>query len=187
MDAAEGAEIACRAFEDFVAREQGNVFEFSDEKLAYLLMEHIMYFLETESGKKGVDIQSYASTITGAVVERKSGKAILLNLGDGTVFGTGLCGVRIILPPKRYSGNPCLTTTKDAYKAVEVKKVEIMMGEGLLLCTDGFMDVFNGEDTIRKSLEGSVKTYRWDELKKSLESIKNVDDCSYIVLIRDRN
>lgn len=185
-NAAEGAIIACKAFEDFIAREQGNIFRFSDKKLAYLLMEHILYFLETESGKQGLDLQNYASTIIGAVIEKKSGKSILFNLGDGTVFELGTYGMKICMPPKRHRGNPCLTTTKDAYKAVEIKRTDILMGEGLLLCTDGFTDIYNDGVATKKSLMGSIASRRWDELKESLKSIKHVDDCSYVVLIRDR-
>lgn len=186
-NSAEGAEIACRAFEDFISREQGNVFEFPDEKLAYLFMEHVMYFLETETGERGMNLQSYASTILGAAVERKSGRAFLLNLGDGTAFEVGTLGMKICVPPKRYRGCPCLTTTKDAYRLAEIRRAEIMVGEGLLLCTDGFTDVYNSRNTIRESLMESLSNYRWDELKKKLESINNMDDCSYVALIRNRD
>ena len=110
----------------------------------------------------------------------------MLNLGDGTAFELGAYGIKICMAPKRYRGNPCLTTTKEAYKAVEIKRTDILMGEGLLLCTDGFTAIYDANDTRKKTLTGFIVSHRWHELKESLESIKHVDDCSYVALIRDR-
>lgn len=184
--AGEGAEIACRAFVDLAAREQARLFGFSDRKLAYLLTEHILYFLEAETGKRGGALQDYASTITGAVMERKTGNAILVNLGDGAVYQAGAAFVTQLLPPVRFGGRPCLTTTKGAHQAMAVRRTGVLLGEGLFLCTDGLLEALRGERSRAARLLAAMESLRTETLRSILDAADTVDDCAWAAIIRDR-
>lgn len=175
----EGADIICRAFTSFVLSEQENIFIYSKEKLAYLLIEYLLYYLETETGKKGDAVQKYASTLVGAVVDKKNREAVIINLGDGAVFTFSSSEIIEQLRPKKIEGNPCLVTTKGSYKAVEIKRLEVRFGEGLFLCTDGFVDILEREsdDIDAKEL---IIYHNFSGLQMKLQHLNIMDDCSYI-------
>ena len=52
-----GAEKTLEALMDFVQREGEAVFSYGSPKLAYLLAEHILYYLELEAAAKQVDVR----------------------------------------------------------------------------------------------------------------------------------
>lgn len=177
----EGADIICRAFISFVLDEQENVFVYSKEKLAYLMIEYLLYCLEIETAKKGDAIQEYASTIAGVVVDRRNRKAVIINLGDGAVFTFSSSRMLEQLEPKRINGKPCLVTTKESYKAAEIKRLEVKFGEGLFLCTDGFIEILErrGKDLDAKEL---IVGYDFSRLQMKLQLHDTMDDCSYIAI-----
>lgn len=181
-----GAEIACRAVGDFLERESKNIFDFSDEKLSYLLVEHILYFLETETGKTGRELQKYASTMAAAYVEQKTGRTIAINLGDGAAFFTRGNEFQLCLPPRKFQENPCLTTTEDAYKAVEIKRLNLDFGDTLLLCTDEFLRVLETDLRQGGAMRDRIAAREFNQVGQILDAAAGKDDCSYIALTRTR-
>lgn len=182
----EGAELACKAVEDFVNCEGSNIFVFAPEKLAYLLIEYVLFYLETFMERYKEGIQEYASTLIAACIEKRTGKSILLNLGDGAVFS--LCGAEIKtqLSPKRFCGQPYLTTRKDAYKAVEVNTIELSLGNAVLLCTDGFISALNSDMQNHDRMRQAIREQEFHRLDAELEQVCETDDFAYIVVTRIR-
>lgn len=181
-----GAEIACGAVGDFLEREGKNIFHYPDEKLSYLLVEHILYFLETETGKTGQGLQSYASTVAAACVDQKTGRTVVVNLGDGATFFIHENAFQMLLPPRRFRGHPCLTTTADAYKAVEIKRIWLGPGDTLLLCTDGFLHILETDRIRGGTVRNRIAAGEFSEVEQLLEAAAEKDDCGYIAVTRIR-
>ncbi len=176
----EGARLACRAAADMIGQERENIFAFSPKKLAYLLTEHILYYLETfKCG--GEDIHEYGSTFAMACMEKKTGKTVMVNLGDGAVFKSGGGSLLCQMKPKRFYGDPCLTTTEGAYRAMEAGCCRLSLGEGIFICSDGALDQIKTESVLC-----TLKTGDTDTLKRVLEAADHFDDCSFIAFTRER-
>ena len=176
-----GAGLSCEAVKDFVKLEGSNLFHYPPAKTAYLLVEHILFFLERKAAMCNHDINEYASTLAFALVEKESGKTVLGNLGDGAVLLLAESGRKLLLTPKRHFGQPCLTTTGDAYKSLSLKQINLSLDDTLLLCTDGFL---HASWPFLKKLDGDVNIY--EQLDSALDLSCEQDDCSYIMVTRTR-
>ena len=113
----EGARLSCGAMAEVIKQEGSVFFNYPKEKIAYLLTEQILYCLECNKSD-ACDISEYGSTFALVFMEKKTGRTVLVNLGDGAIISVTENGFSYLLKPKRYRGNPCLTTTKGAGKAV---------------------------------------------------------------------
>ena len=124
----EGARLSCEAMAGVIKMEGSAFFNYPKEKIAYLLTEQILYYLEC-SKKEACDIREYGSTAALAYLEKKSGRTVLVNLGDGAVISVNEEGFSYLLKPKRYWGSPCLTTTKGAGKAIDIAVCTLRPGD----------------------------------------------------------
>jgi hypothetical protein len=166
--------------------EKENVFLYTPRKLSYLVMEHILYFIEMESFQNGTAVCDYASTIAFICVDNKSGKMITFSLGDGAIFHSSGPDVHTVAEPRRYYGNPGLTTTKDAYKYVEVQNLPISIGDSVLVCTDGFLHAMGYNDACRSVLQEAMLKQGLSELDILLNNTNKPDDIGYIHYTRTR-
>lgn len=178
----QGATCTCEAIKDFVKRERSNLLYYAPEKTAYLLMEHILYFLEKLADLQGHDVQEYAATFAFALIEKDSGRTVLGNLGDCVGFLLYEGGQTMILPMRRHGGQPCLTTTPDAYKAMVLKGTVLSMEDTVMLCTDGLI---HGAWSLIRDPRMDLRVY--EELDAALDASNEPDDCSYITVTRTRN
>ncbi len=170
-----GAKLACEAALNIIEREGHLFFHYPEEKIACLLTEHILYFLEYFKEKE-YPLEEYGSTFSMAFMDKRTGRTVLINLGDGAILLINRNGeVSWLLKQKRFFGNPCLTTTKKAFKAVDIKILDIVYGERLLLCSDGFLDQFKNEKVFSATAHFDPKI-----LNDELNNKTNMDDCSYI-------
>lgn len=176
----EGARLACEAAGQILAWEGADFFRSPPRRLAYLLTEQILYQIEQNKAPEE-PLQDYGSTLALAFLEKATGHAVLVNLGDGGILRLGTEKTVSLLPPGAYGGRPCLTTTIGAARAVEVQETRIGLGEGILLCSDGFLRVLH-----RKNVSEAWRTRNWEQLDRALRRSTPADDCSYITLIRDR-
>ena len=180
----EGAWLACDAVAEIIKRDGSGFFQYSEKKISYLLIEQILYWLETHI-EEGEDILEYGSTFLLAFIEKENGRMVLVNLGDGAVLSVNPTGVEYRIQPKQFQGKPCLTVTDGADEAMQVKVENLAFGERVLLGSDGFLEQLSDSkegNEIRKRLCGN-------DLKgvnKKLSEMENVDDCSYIVFTRER-
>lgn len=179
-----GAALACRAAADFARMEGAGLFEYEPEKLAYLLVEHVLYFLEQAGAGAGGRVSDYASTLAAAFLDTRTGKTVLFNLGDGAIFSLAGSEYRLQAAPRQYRGNPCVTTTKNAYRAAQVKHMELMLGGSLLLCTDGFLHAAGSLP--RDAVSKAVRERSYEALNALLDGTGERDDCSYLAVTRTR-
>ena len=176
----EGARLSCESMSKVIKQEGSEFFNYPKEKLAYLLTEHILYYLECNK-TEGCDIREYGSTFAMVFMEKKTGRTVLVNLGDGAIISVTESGFSYLLKPKRYRGNPCLTTTKGARKAIDRAVCNLALGDSILMCSDGFLDQMTKED-----IASLLNSYDIEGLKRNLSLIENEDDCSYISFTRER-
>ena len=176
----EGARLSCEAMADVIKQEGSAFFSYSKEKIAYLMTEQILFYLECNK-EEACDLKEYGSTFALAYMEKKTGRTVLVNLGDGAVFSGTENGFSYILKPKRYRGNPCLTTTLGAGKAIEIAVCNLALGDRILMCSDGFLDQMMKED-----IASLLHSYDIEGLNCKLSLIENEDDCSYISFTRSR-
>lgn len=181
-----GAQIACEAVVDFIRLEKENIFIYDSRKLSYLMMEHILYFLENEASKNGTNISDYASTVAFTCVNNHTGEMMLFSLGDGAVFNTSGFQFNTAIAPKRYYGNPCLTTTDGAYKYVEIKKQTLSLDDSVLLCTDGFLHAVGTSSSGSSVLRNAMLGKNFSELDNLLDNTSEPDDIGYIHYTRTR-
>jgi len=176
----EGAKLACEAAAGIIEHEGSVFFGYSREKIAYLLTEEILYRLERNKAED-CDIREYGSTFALVYMEKKTGRTVLVNLGDGAVMSVTGDGFSYLLRPKRYRGNPCLTTTRGAGKAVEISVCNLALGDSVFVCSDGFLDQMSKED-----VASLLESYDIEGLNRRLSSMENEDDCSFISFTRRR-
>ena len=176
----EGARLSCRAMEAVIKQEGKKFFYYSKEKMAYLLTEQILYYLECYKEKLD-DIREYGSTFAMAFMEKKTGRTVLISLGDGAVGTVTENGFSYLLRPRRYRGNPCLTTTKGAAQAVQIALYNLALGDSILVCSDGFL-----EQMRRSEIVSLLDLYDVKRLNCQLSLAENKDDCSYIAFKRER-
>lgn len=175
-----GAQLACEAVVDFIRMEKENIFLYDSRKLSFLLIEHILYFLEIEASKNRTNIFDYASTIAFMCANRKNGETVLFSLGDGAVFTSSGYKVNAAIVPKRYGGNPCLTTTDSAYKYAEIKKQTLSPSNSVLLCTDGFLHAVGTSILGSSVLKNAIINKSFSELDNLLNNSAEPDDIGYI-------
>jgi len=175
-----GAQLACKAVIDFVRLETENIFLYDSRKLSFLVLEHILYFLETEARKNGNPVSDYASTVVFSCTNNNTGQVLLFNLGDGAVFISSGIKVTAAIAPKRYCENPCLTTTDDAYKHAETKKLWFSVNDSVLLCTDGFLHAVGASASGLSVLRNAMLRKDFSELDSLLNSANEPDDIGYI-------
>lgn len=176
----EGARLSCESMAQVVKQEGSVFFNYPKEKIAYLLTEQILYYLECNI-TEGCDIREYGSTFSMVFMEKKTGRTVLVNLGDGAIMSVTETGLSYLLRPKRYRGNPCLTTTVGAGKVIDIVICNLSLGEGIFVCSDGFLNQMTKEN-----ITSFLNSYDIEGLNHKLSLIENEDDCSYISFIRER-
>ena len=175
-----GAQLACEAARQIIEREGDVFFHYPKEKIAYLMTEQILYWLECNKDS-GEDIHEYGSTFMLAFMEKKNGRTVFVNLGDGAAISVKGEGISCLMRPKRLYGNPCLTTTEGACRLTKVEVMNVSLGENIILCSDGFLDQMSGVSGAELLRNFDLETLN-DELQRS----ENRDDCSYIAYTRER-
>lgn len=176
----EGARLSCEAMAGIIKKEGSAFFNYPKDKIAYLLTEQILYHIECNKSED-CDIREYGSTAALAFMEKKSGRTVLANLGDGAVISVTEEGFSYLLKPKRYGGSPCLTTTRGVEKAIDIAVRNLPLGDSIFICSNGFLD-----QMIKENIAILLNSYDMDGLNRKLSVIENEDDCSYISFTRER-
>lgn len=176
----EGAKLSCRAVAQVIEQEGDVFFSYPKEKIAYLLTEQILYCIECHM-KEESDIWEYGSTFSLVFMEKKTGRTVLVNLGDGAIFKVTEQGISYLLKPKKFRGNPCLTTTEGAEKVIDIEVFHLALGESIVVCSDGFLKQLGKENVF-----SMLTSYDIEKLNEQLNLLNNADDCSYISFTRER-
>lgn len=177
----DGARLACEAMCQVLKQEGKSFFNYPKEKISYLLTEHILYTIE-KNKEAEYALNEYGSTFSMVYMEKNTGRTVLINLGDGAIIINNKNGLNISLEPRKYYGNPCLTTTQGAHYAIEIDEQYLSLGDQIMLCSDGFL-----EQMAENELTALLEHYDLKQLNKRLAAVENMDDCSYICFKRERD
>lgn len=181
-----GAEKAAQALWDFIQTEGEEIFGYCGQKLRYLLLEHVLYYLELAALAEKTDVAELASTLAFVCVKKKTGQAIIGSLGNGSVIRLTEDTLHPAPAPVKRAGQPFVTTSPFAYKAMAIQYESLAVGDCVLLGSDGFahasLAARRGGIQIREALE----KFEFSELDRFLEEYPEMDDCSYVVIRHSR-
>lgn len=176
-----GAQVACRAAGDYLLEYAQSLAAFSDQKLAYLILEQVVFALEEKAAELGCAPESLSSTLSFCCVNRKSRSMIAFHLGDGAVYTLEQENAALLIPPARDGlGGTVSTLTRNAYKAVQIRRASLPGQTRVLLCSDGVLKAASAPDCT-DDLRQSLSLGDPEGLKAALDQAENFDDCSFII------
>ena len=178
-----GAERTLDALWDFIRIEGSRIFEYTPRKLSYLLLEHVRYFVELASVEEADGIDSFSSTLIFACAEKKTGRVVAGNLGDGGIWGFWDHALRVVSAPGRYANKTFVTTSKFAHKAMDLYYHHLSPGDSILLGSDGFVSALRRSSVL---LSGAMENFELEKLDQYLEEFPEADDCTYVAVRRPR-
>lgn len=181
-----GSEKTIEALWDFIRMEGDNVFLYSPQKLTYLLLEHVLYYLELASLPETADIKEFSSTLAFACIEKKTGRAVVGNLGDGSIIGFVQNTIKLLSVPTRHANKPFVTTSKYANKAMIVQYYDLSLGDCILLGSDGFAHASLAIERSGISITEVLEKFEFSELDRYLEEYPEADDCTYVAVKQSR-
>lgn len=166
--------------------ECGNLFfDYSPEKTAFILLAEIKKQLSELSKKSNKPIESFASTLCFACLEKKTNRLMTFQLGDSNLYLISENGCRFSLDEKAVP--QAFTVYEDAD---EKAAVSVCAADGLnavLLCSDGAWREFYEKGDFNKELYEALKRSDFFRLKSFLEERSCADDCSYILMNFNKN
>lgn len=175
-----GAEIACEVVGKYALEAGEDLFRFEGRKTAFLIIEQVLYHLKAETELSKMPLSSYASTLLLCIVKRSTGDAFVINLGDGAMFQADENICRLVMAPIRYGEHACcLTTTREAYKSVHIKRIHLG-SDTIFLCSDGVYNLMR-ERTWEKIIKAAVVANDFDCLSERLNMATIADDASFIL------
>ena len=139
----------------------------------------LLPWIEQHKGKE--DLTEYGSTFLLVLMEKKTGESVLVNLGDGAAISEKDHRLQYLMEPRRINGDTCLTTTKGAEQVMEIETKRIALGECVILGSDGFLEM-----TTDEQIYEALKERNLEQLNQKLQDAKNMDDCSYIAFVREK-
>lgn len=175
--AQDGAKLCCDAVAYVIRKEGAAFFHYPKEKMAWLLKEQILYWIECHKDATE-ELTDYGSTFILAFMEKKNGRTVLVNLGDGAILTASEKNFSWLMRPKKFGANPCLMTTKGVMKAIDIRVLNIPVGQKVLLCSDGFLY------SLPEVLGKDCRVNDWGEVEEALLNAQTPDDSSYIMMER---
>lgn len=172
----EGAQMACEAAGKLVLEMGSELFGMLAHRVARMFWLQIRWWINRHRDPE-VDVHEYGSTFCMALIDRRSGRTLVLNLGDGALIRVRGTGSRTVLRPRHYGSGPVLTTTDGGERAMEVKALYLQEGESLVLCSDGLLELRHSTDILEKLVQMDFAG-----MEKCMREAKSADDCSYIAV-----
>lgn len=177
--AREGAETALLAVGELIAQEGPSFFRGPERRIRCELCRQVSGFLRAASRREGALLSDFASTLMLGFMERDTGRAVVLSLGDGVVLKLRRPHPDVVLGPLRIEGCPCLTTTREAPQFCALQRLQLAYGEGILLGSDGFWAQRSCTD-----LAGQILQQDFTGIDRALDSSVPADDCTYVAFTR---
>lgn len=176
-----GAVLACKTAAEYVLEYASTLNEFDDQKVAYLILDQVVFALEEKAAELGCSPESLSSTLCFCCVNRQSRNMVAFSLGDGGVFTIQNGQAELLLAPRQTAlGGTAGTMTRDAYRAVQIRRCALPAGTQVLLCSDGMLKVLD-EPAHSDAVRGAMACGNFEGLKTLLERAHTNDDCSFIV------
>ncbi|MBQ6738232.1 MAG: protein phosphatase 2C domain-containing protein [Synergistaceae bacterium] len=176
----EGAEISCKTLVKLFL-ERGNFFFNSDiHRYKREMSELILSYILSELAKKSDNIKEYSSTISSVIYNKENNKILCFNLGDGIIISNKCDKAEIIIKPYQNDDGCCVTTTVNAEFAFDIEIFDFASMDTIMILSDGaWKPIFEN-----KNFSFIQNGISFSELNNYLDSIKCLDDYSYISITK---
>ena len=181
LESRKGAEIACEELAVLLEKKGDYFFDYDNSKIAVLVMEHITYKLKQYASMLRIDVNELSSTLAGIIYDKKNKRSLYINLGDGMIMAINGSKCTTISKPVCFPEGCPVTTTKNAYKAVDVNVIDNCSFEAFIIMSDGAWSLFEGGKDVDDNIEIFVSDRNYKELAKYKNKKKGGDDSSFIV------
>ena len=158
-----GAEIACNVSAEYVLRRAKDFMEYDQDEVAKYIIQAVLYRLDKEANVK------YSSTLIIYVLDKKKNDTMLFNLGDGVILGEKNQQLNYISRGKNYGNATAVTTTQQAYKTMDLKRIKGKKYDSFFIATDGFKEIMHFNEL-----------YDFENLKEKAEVKTTMDDCTFM-------
>lgn len=175
-----GAYIACTEIVKLLLKKASYFLDYDRDKVAKLVMEHISYELSNYAFQKNMNVTELSSTLAGVLYDKKAKKMLYFNLGDSMIISAhkGVCTI-VSKPFDSINGCP-VTTTKNAYKVIDVDVIENYDLESLLILSDGAWHVILKGENSDCLFGNCIVNNEYDVLSNFLREKDCEDDYSFI-------
>lgn len=187
-EARNGAQAAGRAVMDLLLLKGSFFLTLGQEKRAELVVSHLQYELQQHASQAGRPFSEYASTVAGILLEKKTKRMLLFNLGDSLILSVqnGMCKI-LSMPSDSAAGCP-VTTTKGAARLARTGVFDASFMESVLICSDGAWKNMFDRNYLRKDVKQMLLETDYKALAQFLQLQNCYDDYSFISLdIKKRN
>lgn len=174
-----GAAAACKAAADYVLEYACALSGCDGQKLAFLILEQVVFVLEEQAKELGVRPETLSSTLSFCCISKQTRNCILFHLGDGGVYLLEDGGAELLLPPS--AGRTPSTLTRGAYRAARVRRVDLPGQAQVLLCSDGVTKAMNDPDC-GEALRRAMASRDFEGMKRLLDQAHTPDDCCFITI-----
>lgn len=182
-----GARFSCETLKKLLMDKGECFFDLETGQIARFATEHVYHELRAEAGRAGAPVEDYASTLSCALWNRRTGKLMTLNLGDGLIAGVRGQKLRILSAPDDSSAGCCCTTTRGAGQRTAVKILDTKDLDAVFLCSDGAWKTLFDGGRISAGAENILKEGTCADLAEYLRRADTFDDCSFICMDLKQN
>lgn len=175
--AGQGAQLACSTAAELIGACPEYFMNTAPGIIARVILRNVLYALDCQARSDGAERADYSSTLSFALLDRQTRRALLFQLGDGLIVGreAGRCSV-LVQPGKRLEG-VCVTTTENAQTACTVRFVE--QSDGVTLLTDGAWGSLLAGGAICGDAAQMITEGKFNALEKYISGQRPQDDYSF--------
>ncbi len=176
-----GAEIACETVMHILMTDGALLFDIDKKLLARAILDRILEKIAMEPAAEFPS--DCASTLAFACLDKNSGRLLTFTLGDTLLYVISDNHCRLVSQPDvDVDGRCCVTTTRGAYRRVNIALHDASDIKAVMLCTDGAWQYLYEETFPNEELHNEIISGNYDALKYRLQAEKPDDDNSFIVM-----
>lgn len=176
-----GARLSCEAMKNLLMKKGEALLSFEEAEIADFTVSHVLHELKKKAAVEGRCVDDYSSTMACALMDRKTGKLLTLNLGDGLIGGVRKNGaVTVLSMPADSSGGCCGTTTVGAVGQAAIRILDTGDLDAVFLCSDGAWKCMFDGNRIRGEVAQTLREESCGGLVEYLRGAETFDDCSFI-------
>ena len=163
-----GAEIASKSIANLLLKKGDHFWQFEEEKIAELVLSHILYELNERAMKDSKDINEYSSTIACVLVDKNKDKMLSYSIGDSIILAIGNGRSRVLAMPSDSLSGCCVTTTRNVGMMTSIKILDTVSIESIVICSDGAWQQMYTKNSLKVEVAAMLANNEYDELKNIL-------------------
>lgn len=177
-----GARFSCETVKKLLMDKGECFFDLEAGEIARFAAAHVYHELRARAGREGQPVEEYASTLSCALLDRRTGRLMTLNLGDGLIAGVRGGKMKILAAPDDSSRGCCGTTTRGAELWTDVSILDARDLDAVFVCSDGAWKALFDGGRINPAAETLLREENCAALAEYLRRTETFDDCSFICM-----